>query len=259
MLSVKLSSFISCGVAASTSTSKRFTANGSNISPFGCPSHSNWLLWLRCPMYHGIRINHCLIISFIHLILLDLPLLDRVGSKYPYRDHSFVLGNRVLRSVDLSSFDKPISILSHLIATWMTQNGAQTLVQDQFLYATWVTTVTITTLTLSMAVNTLTTGLIVFKILIVFLEVKATMTSVERTLGSTGGAKLRHIIFVIIESGMALFSIQLARIVLSILDDQGMLSQNSQNGLTLVVFIHQMFNVIIRSVHFWLFFFCFYW
>ena len=48
----------------------------------------------------------------------------------------------------------------------------------------------ITGLAASMAVNTLVTGLIVIKILKVFLEVKGAMTSVERTLGSTGGIKL---------------------------------------------------------------------
>ena len=77
---------------------------------------------------------------------------------------------------------------------------------------------TLTGFIVSMVVNALVTGLIVFKILKVFLEVKA--TSVERTLGSlssTGGPKLRHIIFIIIESGMALFSIQLARVVITIL------------------------------------------
>ena len=67
-----------------------------------------------------------------------------------------------------------------------------------------------------MVVNALATALIVFKILKVFLEVKP--TSVERTLGllsSTEGPKLQHIIFIIIESGMALFSIQLVRVVIS--------------------------------------------
>jgi hypothetical protein len=109
-----------------------------------------------------------------------------------------------------------------------------------------------------MAVNALMTGLIVFKILKVFLEFKS--TSVEQTLGSlssTGGSKLRHVIFIIIESGMALFAIQLVRVVLTIL-----WAQTESPGLTrpmvgaeLVISIHQMFNVIIRSVYFY--FFCF--
>ena len=95
-----------------------------------------------------------------------------------------------------------------------------------------------------MAVNTLTTGLIVFKILKVFLEVKP--TSAERTLGSTGGTKLQHIIFIIIESGMALFAIQLVRVVLSSLP----LQPSTILAFNSVIGINQMFNVIIRSVHF---------
>ena len=43
---------------------------------------------------------------------------------------------------------------------------------------------------------------------------KAASTSVERTLDTTGGTKLRHIIFIIIESGMTLLVIQLVRMLL---------------------------------------------
>jgi len=102
-----------------------------------------------------------------------------------------------------------------------------------------------------MAVNALVTGLIVFKILRVFLAVKA--TSVERTLGSTGGNRLRHIIFVIVESGMALFAIQMVRVVLTYLPKQPVQSAPVSNGLGFVVVIHRMLNVIIRSVHIYLF------
>ena len=121
----------------------------------------------------------------------------------------------------------------------MAQNGG---VQDQIFWAAWVNTVILTSLALSMAVNALVTSLIVCKILKVFLEVKATVTSVERTLGSTGGAKLRHITFVIIESGMALFAIQLVRFVL--------LAVLSTTLYALVIGIHQMFNV---NIHFYFF------
>ena len=63
-----------------------------------------------------------------------------------------------------------------------------------------------------MAVNTLMTGIIVFRILKV---TRATpSTSIERTLGSTGGDKFRHVMFIVIESGMALFAIQLVRVAL---------------------------------------------
>ena len=98
----------------------------------------------------------------------------------------------------------------------------------------------------SIAVNALVTGLIVFKIVKVFLEVKDTTTSVERTLGlgSTGGTKLRHVIFVIIESAMALFAIQIIRLVLSFGLWDGLVP------FSLVFGIAQMLNVIIESVHF---------
>ena len=96
-----------------------------------------------------------------------------------------------------------------------------------------------------MAVNALVTGLIVFKILKMLLEVKT--TSVEQTLGSTGGTKLHHIIFVIIESGMALFAFQLIRVVF-----RNLTVKWEPNAYNLVVGFHEMFNVIsIRSVHFY--------
>ena len=95
-------------------------------------------------------------------------------------------------------------------------------------------------------------GLIVFKILKLFLEVNP--ISVERTLDSTGGNKLRHVIFVIIESGMALFAIQLIRLMFTILPmDWTIVADNFANV------INQMLNVIIRSVHFYESTSLFYW
>ena len=114
----------------------------------------------------------------------------------------------------------------------------------------------LTALVASMVVNALVTGLIVFKILKVFLEVRP--TSVEETLGSlnsTRGPKLRRIIFIIIESGMALFAIQLARVVVTSLVELqvGLGPLSLQIVESFVIPIHQALNVIIRSVHFCLF------
>ena len=108
----------------------------------------------------------------------------------------------------------------------------------------------LTSFALSMAVNTLVTGLIVFKILKVFLEVKAATTSVERILGTTGGTKLRHVIFIIIESGMALLVVKLAQFVLYNLP-----SELAYDAYIVFININEMFNVIIRSACFY--FFCF--
>ena len=104
-----------------------------------------------------------------------------------------------------------------------------------------------------MAVNGMVTGLIVFRILKVFLEVKAATTSVERSLDSTGGTKFRHIIFVIIESGMMLFVVQLARLVLEVVVEpsQSVTSVPLIFAVDYLLVINEMFNVTIRSVHFY--------
>ena len=110
----------------------------------------------------------------------------------------------------------------------------------------------VTSFALSMAVNALMTALIVVKILKVFFEVKP--TSVERTLGARSGysrTKLQHIIFIIIESGMALFAIQLLRVVLSCLP----LQTTTVLVFNLTIGINQMCNVIITFVHFVVFYF----
>ena len=92
-----------------------------------------------------------------------------------------------------------------------------------------------------MAVNTLSTGLIVFKISKVFGEVKAT---VDQILGRTCKSPLRRVLFVIIESGMVLFLIQLARLVVTFL----MIIKHEGYIFAMITGIHPMINVSIRSV-----------
>ena len=109
---------------------------------------------------------------------------------------------------------------------------------------------TLTALAATMAVNTLVTGLIVFKILNAFLEVK--VTSIEQKLGSAAGRpNYQHIAFIIIESGMALFAIHLVRMVLtSLFITRPLSSEGIIIAFDLVVSFHQMLNVIISFVHF---------
>ena len=102
-----------------------------------------------------------------------------------------------------------------------------------------------------MAVNTLSTGLIVFRILKVLMEYRP--TSVERTLGSTRGNIPHHVLFIIIESGMVLFAIQLLRVVISSLYTADF-AENLYNGFRIVFPMHQMLNVITRPVDIY---FCF--
>ena|SRR5271156_392567 len=92
-----------------------------------------------------------------------------------------------------------------------------------------------------MTVNAVVTGLIVFRIFKVFREVKLG-TADDQILGVTGGSKLRRVIFILIESGMALFSIQLARLVVTIVPTEA-----AYAAYGLIGSIHEMLNVIIRS------------
>ena len=110
-------------------------------------------------------------------------------------------------------------------------------------------TLTLTSLATTMAVNTLVTGLIVFKILKAFLEVKRTLGSFS---SAAGRPNYQHIAFIIIESGMALFAAHLARILITILPVAGVNPSMGDIRLTfaLIVSFHQMLNVIISSVHF---------
>ena len=131
-----------------------------------------------------------------------------------------------------------------LLATYLAADGANIYVNNQLDLTPWGQAVTTTSFVLSMAVSTLVTGLIVFKILKVFLEVKAASNSVNRTtsLGSSsscstaGGNKLQHVVFVIIESGMALFIIQLIRVVFVSLEAPS-------NVFNILIAINNMFNV----------------
>lgn len=100
-----------------------------------------------------------------------------------------------------------------------------------------------TSITLSMTVNALVTSLIVVKIFEVFREVSNLNTPTENILSVTGGRKLQSVIFILIESGMVLFSVQLARLVVTILTTDA-----ATDAFTLIGYIHQMVNVIIRLI-----------
>ena len=101
--------------------------------------------------------------------------------------------------------------------------------------------VVLTASTMSLAVNTLATGLIVFRIFKVYLEVKPLY---DRPFGRTsGGSKLRPLIFIIIESGLALFSMQLALLVMNF--DK---TQTAAMAAVPVFYMQRMLNVNISSV-----------
>jgi hypothetical protein len=99
-------------------------------------------------------------------------------------------------------------------------------------------TLNITGLIISMLVNALVTGLIVFRISKVFRELNPISDVIGRT-------KVRSVIFIIIESGVALFSIQLARVVVTIVSTDA-----ANDAYPLIVCIHQILTVTILLLPF---------
>ena len=98
----------------------------------------------------------------------------------------------------------------------------------------------------SMVVNALVTGMIVFRIH----KVTGARPSIL-----PGGNKVRHIMFIIIESGMALFAIQLVRGVLLLFFFIPVTVEQApylRGAYCIVASVNQMLNVnIIRSIHFY--------
>ena len=130
---------------------------------------------------------------------------------------------------------------------WIASLCPTVIVQGTVYAAAWSNILTLASLAASMTVNALVTGLIVFRIFKVFREVKIVTTSNETSLGVTGGSKLRSIIFIIIESGMALFAIQLVQLVIVATG----LGTDAENIVyQLIIGIYEMLNVVIPYHHF---------
>ena len=84
-----------------------------------------------------------------------------------------------------------------------------------------------------------------------FQEVK-TSNADDQILGVTGGSTLQRVIFIIVESGMAMFSIQLARLVVNIVNIIMTTTMTTDEAAYDVYYliggIHEMLNVIMTSV-----------
>ena len=116
--------------------------------------------------------------------------------------------------------------------------------QGIFKVNSWGNALIVTSIALSMIVNALVTFLIVVKIFKVFREVNLVRNAVdEEILGVTGGRKLQSIIFILIESGMVLFSVQFARMVVTMVPTAA-----GAGAFGIIASIHQMLNVIIRLI-----------
>ncbi|KAF8815470.1 hypothetical protein BYT27DRAFT_7333903 [Phlegmacium glaucopus] len=128
------------------------------------------------------------------------------------------------------------------LVTWLASNSFLSILSGQVVQPDGTYGVTLSALAISMTVNALVTFLIVLKIFRVYREIKS--TSDDQSLGATAGSKIRAVIFIIIESGMILFSIQLARVLgtIFIVTDTGI------RILQIIIFIHQMLNGITPTI-----------
>jgi hypothetical protein len=133
---------------------------------------------------------------------------------------------------------------------WLADAGSYSLESNLQVEAFWGLTVYLTSLVISVFVNALVTGLIVFKIFKVYRGVTVepflyrddgpTLNPNRyRATGGTSRRKLRPIMFMLIESGMMMFVIQLVRVVMVIWFPV---------FANLVIGINEMLFVIIISV-----------
>jgi hypothetical protein len=137
----------------------------------------------------------------------DISLLDCVESKYSCRDDSCNLSLRILRSVTsplyVLNFNNLFPVVISLTFRGITLYRILTQEPAESVALAWVP------LGIPLVVNAAVTGLIVFKILKVFRQIKG-----SSSLSTTHGHKIWSVVFIMIESGMAICSFQLARVVL---------------------------------------------
>ena len=133
------------------------------------------------------------------------------------------------------------------LVMWQASAGAAFIVQNEVDETVWGDRLALTSFITSMTVNALVTGLIVFKIFKVFRKVNSVTTLEDKSWGITqaDGNKLRSVTFIIIESGMALFAIQLARVIIT---PTVPVSDAAFYAFELIVAIHEIVNVIISTV-----------
>ncbi|KAF8811915.1 hypothetical protein BYT27DRAFT_7183398 [Phlegmacium glaucopus] len=126
------------------------------------------------------------------------------------------------------------------LATWLAVNALFYIIPNKGPTVTYSAyTLTLTSLAISLAVNGVVTGLIVLRILKVYWEIRPTFE--DQTLGTIGGTKgqTQSIMFIMIESGMVMFTVQSVAVVLYILQ---------LDALSIVVRINQMFYGITPTI-----------
>jgi len=138
----------------------------------------------------------------------------------------------------------PIIMAFTFLVLWMAGITGNYIDQNGVESPDWCAVVVTTSIAISMSLNALVTSLIAIRI---FRAVKGNTTFYEN-LKSLGGSQVdfRYIIFVIIESGMVLFSIQFARVVSTALRPEGTI--DDLDAFNFIVSLHEMLNGIIPTI-----------
>ena len=136
-------------------------------------------------------------------------------------------------------FPFKVSNLLLLIALWLATSGIAYRDLGQLSNAFWKDAVIRASLAISLTLYTLVTGLIVFKIFRVY---QNTMPLYDQNRAFSGRSKLLPVIFVLIESDMAMFVIELIRLVVS----TGKIYDRDPRPLGIIGGINRMLIVIIK-------------
>ena len=123
---------------------------------------------------------------------------------------------------------------------WIISTAVPLHTKPHLSYEIWGSFLTQAAIATSMTVNALMIGLIVFRIFKVFREVRA-----ASRMSATSESTLRRIMFILIESGAALFFIQLVRLIIGSLVIWKNGSMDIRGPYDLIIGINQMLNVSI--------------
>ncbi|KAF8815784.1 hypothetical protein BYT27DRAFT_7333758 [Phlegmacium glaucopus] len=134
----------------------------------------------------------------------------------------------------------PSILASIFLVIWPASNSLDYILSGHIVQPYWGHWMALAGVAMSMTVNALVTCLIVFKIFKSYYDVKS-----DQSLGATtSGSKIRTVMFILIESGVILFSIQLARLVATIFK----VTDAGYKAFYIIVPIHQMLNGITPTI-----------
>ncbi|KAF8803982.1 hypothetical protein BYT27DRAFT_7259438 [Phlegmacium glaucopus] len=219
------------------------------ISKKGTDKRKKTVFYALCALYSVSFVNVVLDIAYLTIsnprAILNISILEgTVSGCCDFIAQSIL----IYRCWVVWSYNTRVMILPSISAfvflvIWVAGASSQYLLSGYIDEPGWGYWMFVAGVAMSITVNALVTGLIIFKIFIVYREIKSISASDDQTLGVTVGSKTRTVILILFESGMVLFSIQLARILSTVLPTEA-----STKAYQIIVGIHQMLNGITPTI-----------